>query len=167
MRISRDWATPLTIGSFLLMAVTGTLMFFHLDTGLNKLAHEWLGWVMVAGGLLHAVANWTAFKRYILSSNAGRAILGLSMLVLAGSFVSMPGAGPGRGMQPQMMAMRAMTQAPIASVAPLTGRTVDQVIAELSKAGIVLPSGEASIASVVGDSREMQSKAMAVLFRKG
>lgn len=44
MTISRNWATPLTIGSFLLMAVTGLLMFFHLDTGLNKAAHEWLGW---------------------------------------------------------------------------------------------------------------------------
>lgn len=36
----REWATPLTIGSFLLIAVTGVLMFFHLDSGLNKLAHE-------------------------------------------------------------------------------------------------------------------------------
>lgn len=39
----RKWATPLTIGSFLLMGVTGILMFFHLDIGLNKLAHEWAG----------------------------------------------------------------------------------------------------------------------------
>jgi cytochrome b561 len=48
MKIAREWATPLTIGSFGLMATTGILMFFHLDSGLNKTAHEWLGWVMVA-----------------------------------------------------------------------------------------------------------------------
>ena len=42
MKISREWATPLTIGAFGLMSVTGMLMFFHLDTGFNKLAHEWL-----------------------------------------------------------------------------------------------------------------------------
>ena len=29
MKISREWATPLTIGIFALMAVTGLLMFFH------------------------------------------------------------------------------------------------------------------------------------------
>ena len=42
MKVSRDWATPVTIGSFGLMAITGLLMFFHLDSGLNKTAHEWL-----------------------------------------------------------------------------------------------------------------------------
>ena len=46
----RESATPLTIGSFLLIAITGVLMFFHLDSGLNKLAHEWLGWAMIARG---------------------------------------------------------------------------------------------------------------------
>jgi hypothetical protein len=48
MKISTNWATPLTIGTFTLMAVTGMLMFFHADIGLNKTAHEWLGWVMIA-----------------------------------------------------------------------------------------------------------------------
>ncbi|EWS63204.1 hypothetical protein Y695_03563 [Hydrogenophaga sp. T4] len=40
----RPWITPLVMGSFALSAVTGVLMFFHLDTGLNKAAHEcWAG----------------------------------------------------------------------------------------------------------------------------
>ena len=43
MKLSRDWATPLTAGAFIVLAVTGLLMFFHLDRGLNHLAHEWLG----------------------------------------------------------------------------------------------------------------------------
>jgi hypothetical protein len=29
----RPWITPLVIGTFLLMAVTGSPMFFHLDSG--------------------------------------------------------------------------------------------------------------------------------------
>jgi hypothetical protein len=50
-------------------------------------------------------------------------------------------------------------------VAPLTGRPVAEIIADLSKAGIAIPNAEASIASVIGEDRELQSKAMAVLFR--
>ena len=65
MQISREWATPLTIGTFLIMATTGILMFFHLDRGLNKEAHEWLGWAMVAGVGTHVVANLSSFKRYL------------------------------------------------------------------------------------------------------
>ena len=34
----RPWITPLVMGSFALSAVTGVLMIFHLDTGLNKTA---------------------------------------------------------------------------------------------------------------------------------
>ena len=64
----RPWATPLTIGSFALMATTGILMFFHLDSGLNKVAHEWLGWAMVAGVALHATVNWAALKRHLLAN---------------------------------------------------------------------------------------------------
>jgi hypothetical protein len=64
---TREWATPLTAGTFLLMAVTGVLIFFHLDSGLNKAAHEWLGWAMIVGVAAHIVANLPAFKRYLTS----------------------------------------------------------------------------------------------------
>lgn len=53
------------------MAITGILTFFHLESGLNKTAHEWLGWLMVAGVAAHAAANWLGFKRYFLSSPSG------------------------------------------------------------------------------------------------
>lgn len=36
----KTWAGPLTIGSFVVIAGTGILMFFHLNVGVVKLAHE-------------------------------------------------------------------------------------------------------------------------------
>lgn len=166
MKISRDWATPVTIGSFLLMAVTGILMFFHLDTGLNKLAHEWLGWIMVAGVAAHAVANWGAFKRYFVSSGLGRAIIAFGIVVLAGSFASMPG-GARDGFPPHIMAMKAVTHAQIKDISSLTGRTVPEMIEALAKADIALPTGDATIDSVVKGNRQLEAKAMRVLFSKG
>lgn len=165
MKISRDWATPVTIGTFALMAVTGGLMFFHLDTGLNKVAHEWLGWLMVAGVAMHAAANWPGFKRYFLSSATGRAIIAASLVVLAGSFVSLPGKA--KGQPPHVMALKAVTRAPISTVAPLSGRTVAQLMDDLARAGIAVPSADASLDSVLKGNRELEGKAMAVLFRKG
>lgn len=38
----RAWVTPITIGSFLLIGVTGLLMFFKVPGGLIVIAHEWL-----------------------------------------------------------------------------------------------------------------------------
>lgn len=163
MKISRDWATPLTIGAFGLMSVTGLLMFFHLDTGLNKLAHQWLSWAMIAGVAAHAYVNWPALKRYFTASRQGRAIIGLAAVALALSFVQLPGE---RGASTQILALRALTKAPIAKVAVLAGRPADQLIDELARAGINLPNANASIESVATD-RGSQGKAIAVIFGAG
>src|SRR3990167_4662407 len=88
----RPWITPLVIGTFVLMAVTGSLMFFHLDTGLNKTAHEWLGWAMVAAVLLHLLLNMNAFKRYF-TQTTGRWVMLASAAVLALSFVPLGDGG--------------------------------------------------------------------------
>ena len=160
MKISRDWATPLTIGAFGLMSVTGLLMFFHLDTGLNKLAHQWLSWVMIAGVATHAFVNWPAFKRYFTASRQGRAIIGVSAVALALTFVSLPQQ---KATPPQILAMKALTRAPIAKLAPLAERPAHQLIDELAKAGINVPNASASIDSVAAD-RRSQAKAIAVIF---
>ena len=60
----RSWATPLVIATFAVSGVTGILMFLHADSGLNKLAHEWIGLAMVAAVLAHLVLNWRAFTTY-------------------------------------------------------------------------------------------------------
>jgi hypothetical protein len=164
MKISREWATPVTIGAFVLMSVTGLLMFFHLDRGLNKVAHEWMGWVMVLGVSVHAAANWSAFKQHFLANRKGRLIIGAGALILLGSFFSLPGSGE-RASPPQL-AMRAVTRAPLANVAPLAGRPVEQLITELVKAGVKVANANASLESAVGGNRELQANALRVLFGK-
>jgi hypothetical protein len=54
MKLQRQWIAPLTMGAFLLSAATGALMFFHLDSGLNKAAQEWLSWALLGGVALRA-----------------------------------------------------------------------------------------------------------------
>lgn len=162
MKISREWATPLTIGVFGLMAVTGVLMFFHLDTRLNKLAHEWLGWAMIAFAILHIMANWLAFKRYFLSSNLARGLVGVFAVVLGLTFVNPPGAQ--KQGSPPTLAMRAVMNAPLATLAPVSGRPVEQLLADLAKAGIVLPHAQATLDSVVKGDRGQEGKAMRAIF---
>lgn len=163
MNFVRSWATPLTIGAFAIMSVTGILMFFHLNSGFNKLVHEWAGWAMVTGVAAHVAVNWRPFKRYFLNGIVGRSLIGLGVVTLAASFI--PASNQGRGGPPQALAMRAITSAAISDVAPLAGKPVAEVMDALSKAGVTLPDSNASIQSVVGDDRELQMKAIAALFR--
>lgn len=163
MKLSREWATPLTIGAFGLMAITGMLMFFHLETGLNKLAHEWLGWLMVAGVAAHAGANWPGFKRHFASSAAGRAIIVASLLVTAASFIAPPGKGQGTA-SPPLLALGAVTSAPLSTVAVLSGKPVDQLVAQLNQAGIRVSGPDSSLDNATGGKRELVGKAMRIVF---
>lgn len=60
----RKWSTPITIGSFIIVGVSGILMFFKIRFGLLTVAHEWISIVLVIGSIFHIAGNFDAFKRY-------------------------------------------------------------------------------------------------------
>jgi len=47
----REWATPVTIGAFGLIALTGVMLFFKVQYGMVKPVHEWLSWLLVIGAV--------------------------------------------------------------------------------------------------------------------
>lgn len=127
----RKYATPLTIGSFLLMAVTGILMFFHLNTTFNKVAHEYLGLVMVAAVGLHVVLNWRAFTIYFKKPLA-MGLMGVFAVALALSFAP----APDQPMRPDFAVLDVVMSAPIGQLAPMLGTDTQGLIAKLADLGI-------------------------------
>jgi len=114
MKVSRDFATSLTVGAFLLMSVTGVLMFFHLDMGLNKTAHEWTGLVLVTAVALHIMVNFVAFKRYFRLWQ-GRVLIGTFTVLLVSSFVF-----GGSGKPPYIVVVDELAARPLSEILPLT-----------------------------------------------
>ena len=145
MLISRNWVTPLAAGAFLISAVTGVLIFFHLDTGLNKVAHEWLSWILLAAVVLHGVVNLGGFKRHF-SSRTGLALMGVCALVLVLSFV-VPVA---KREPPFMASVRAVSEAPLTTVSLVAHRTPDDLRERLVAAGYDPVSMDATLGELVG-----------------
>lgn len=160
--VSREWATPLTLGAFALMAATGVLMFFHLDSGIQKAAHEWLGWGLLAAVVAHAIANGRAFVRHLQAPGRPRLILALCGLALAASFFVVLPAG--EGASPPALALRAVASAPLSAVAPLAGKTVAQLRQDLAAAGIAVAGDDATIDSAVQGDRERLGRALRATF---
>ncbi|NWF45263.1 DUF4405 domain-containing protein [Hydrogenophaga sp. D2P1] len=154
----RPWITPLVMGSFALSAATGVLMFFHLDTGLNKAAHEWLGWLMLGAVVLHALLNLPAVKRH-LQNRTGRWVVIGSLVVLGLSFIPVGGSGGGSepGFAPPV---RALAKAPITVLAQVAGTSTDDVKARLQAAGFTVTSDQQSVADLVGGDLKVQIRAM-------
>ena len=78
MAVQREWATPVAAGAFLLSAVTGVLIFFHIDISLNKFVHEWLSWTLLGAVALHLAANFGGIKRHLVT-HRGQLLTGPDM----------------------------------------------------------------------------------------
>ncbi len=137
----RRWATPLTIGAFLLMAVTGVLMFFHVQLGLIRVAHEWLSWLMVIAVGVHITVHWKLFSRYF-QHKPSIAIIGALTLLLTTSML-IPNNGRSDGLP--MQATRLLLDAPLNNVATLTGKTLDGLQTQLTAQGLQLNAQSTSL----------------------
>ena len=161
MNIRRDWITPITIGAFLLSAVTGVLIFFHLDSGANKFMHEWLGWALVGAAALHALANFAGLNAH-LNSRRGRALIGVFVLALLISFAPIGD----RDEPPFAAPVRALAKAPLATLAQVAQVTPEQLRGDLAKAGLQPASDQQSLAELVGPDPQRQMHVLADLLGK-
>ncbi len=160
MSINREWVTPIAAGAFLLSAVTGVLMFFHLDAGFSKPAHEWLSWALLAGGLLHVAANFRGLLQHLRRWRA-RLIVGGFAVLLAASLLVPTGGERGEGGIP---ALEALAGAPLASVAPIAGLTEAQLLERLRDAGFDASSPQQTFNELTGGEFRRRIQAMNAVF---
>jgi hypothetical protein len=130
--VLRRWATPLTMGAFLLMTVTGIVMFFEADQGLTTVVHQWFSWIFVIGAAGHIAANSRPFVNY-LKSRGGRASVAAFSIVLVGSFFSW---GLITGPQLERPIEQTLVDAPLSALAELTRTTPDALLQKLEAEGI-------------------------------
>lgn len=62
MKLSRNYITPFISLIFLVVGLSGLLMFFHLFDGYTEVVHEFLGVFFVVCAIFHIILNWKALK---------------------------------------------------------------------------------------------------------
>ena len=134
----RTWATPLTIGSFLLMAATGLLLFFEWNTGVTTVAHQWFSWFFLAGVAGHLAINFRPLKNH-LKSAWGRASIAIFTAALVASVFSW---GQITGPQLERPIMEALVDAPLSALAEMTHREPEALVRELEANGLSAATGD-------------------------
>ncbi|OLS53827.1 DUF4405 domain-containing protein [Rhodovulum sulfidophilum] len=130
------YATPSTIGLFLVSLITGVALFFHVGPSAFHGIHEWLSMVLILAFGLHLWRNWRPMLHYM----KGRPLaLSLVITLLASAaFFFLPAGGKGGGRPPAFgLAMQVMAQPP-ATVAPALGTTAEELTARLAAAGFAV-----------------------------
>ena len=90
----RKYVTPLVVLSFMVVAVTGTLMLLHVRNRSLGHLHEWMGLFFVAVGIIHVLLNWNVLKVYLKQTPMQISlvvVLLLSLILLSGGTQDRPG----------------------------------------------------------------------------
>jgi hypothetical protein len=148
------------MGAFGLLAVTGVLMFFHVDSGLNQTAHQWLSWVLIGSVALHAAVNGAGIRRH-LGGWRGRGALALFALLLAGSFLPIGGQAE----PPFVLPLRALADAPLPVLAQVAKTSPEELRVRLQRAGVSVRSDEDTVHTLVGDDTRAQIRVLSQVMR--
>lgn len=161
MKFLRKWATPLTVGSTLIVTITGLMLFFHLSPGLTRPAHEWIGWIMAVAVVAHLILNFRAFTTYFRKP-WGIGIMGVSAVVMGVSLLDLVPAGAAGG-SPVPLLMGAVDRAPVERVIALSGHEAQEGLALLRDGGFDVLPGQ-PVSEITGGDRDRHAALIRVLF---
>ena len=136
----RKYATAATAALFLVVGLSGTLIFFHLGESLMKGLHEWLGLGFVVLAALHVWRNGPAFAK-LMTKPATHAAFVIALLV-AGGF--MAGSGQDGG-NPMHKFIQAAENAPLTALAPVIGVSEPVLVRRLTQAGVPVTASTISL----------------------
>ncbi len=115
----RNCCTPATIASFVVMSVTGVLMFFRIHQCLNALAHKWIGIIFVLFCLIHLATNFKSFVNH-LRKPSRVIIMCLGILVLSLSFLQLSDKNQKSG---PIVIIERINDLPLATVISISGKS--------------------------------------------
>lgn len=139
-------ATPLTTGLFAVSAISGVALFFHLSPALFHDMHEWLSLALLVPLLLHVWRNWGVLAGYARKG----ALLwpALAVLAAAAAFAVPVLTNPQPGLSPGGTAVRILTRAPLADLAPLLKTTPEILRQRLNERGYPAATAETTLEEV-------------------
>ena len=156
---TRTWATPLTMGSFLLIAVTGILMFFEWERGLMTVVHQWFSWLLVAGAVGHIAVNIRPLKNHLKSYWGKASVLAFAAILV----LSVSSWGTITGPQIKRPIEQALVAAPLSALAGLTGTSPEALLQRLATRGIAA-AGHQSIDELARESGVDENLLLAIAF---
>ena len=80
MRLNRNYVTPFISLVFLVVGLSGLLMFFHLFDGYTEVVHEYFGVFFMVCAIFHIILNWKGLRVHFKKGVFIPALLGISVI---------------------------------------------------------------------------------------
>lgn len=155
----RELATSFTTFLFLIISITGILMFFHLFDKYTKSMHEILGLVFVAVVILHVLFNWKSMKNYFTNKIFHSAAIITSIVALG--FILSTSDQP----NPKRVVFNSLFNKPIEKTFVLFNDDYKTVKETLKKAGLKIEEGN-SIKQIAKQNKVSPFKIVSLLTKE-
>lgn len=160
--ISRKVVTPLTAALSLVIGISGVMLFFHVEDGLVKGVHEWLGMAFAVVMLIHLAMNWKAFKQHFKKPAAwvGTGVVTVISVAFIVSSMLQPNESPVRSIIHSIETTAVYDLAPVFKVSHL------EISQKLDEAGVVIITGQETIQELAENSGVDPRRLVVALTKK-
>lgn len=132
MKLNRNYITPFVSLVFLVVGLSGMLMFLHLFDGYTEIVHEYLGVFFVICAVFHIILNWKGlrvhFKKGVFLPTA-LGVLTISIVLIISERMNPP---------VDTIIINKIVKAPITNVFEALDINYDKVSAKLKENGILI-----------------------------
>jgi hypothetical protein len=158
----RRLTTPLITVTFLVVAVSGILMLFHIQDAVLRGPHEIFCILFVIASVTHVILNWKALVAHLRKRAfwiCSAVTIAVAAVVLAGAMHHAEGeVGP-------QEVVRVIEAARIDRLAPLVGTTPDELVIRLQRAGMNVTGPTVTLRAVSEASQRPIQEVVAVALR--
>lgn len=153
--ILRKYATPLCIGAFILIGLSGSMMFFGVKNGQLIHMHEIVGICFVVIAILHLVRNWKPFG-ILLRQKSAPWIIGViavcGLVIIGSSFSGEAGGGRGNPHFGMAIAGQQLANAPLDQLAAVMHMSPEVVRQKLAAGGVKVAASDKTLSDVARSS---------------
>ena len=157
------YATPFITGLFLVSLISGVAIFFHWQTGVFKGMHEWLSMVLIVPFALHIWKNWRPMVAYLSKPAFAVASVASVVAALVFAYPALTGSSSMAGGPPPFAFATKMLNGAPKDVAPILGKSTDDVVKALTDAGFTAATADKKLSEIATASGKNAMELMSVL----
>lgn len=162
-----NYGTPFTVGLFIVSAVSGVALYFHVGTTLFREMHEVLSMVLLVPVVVHLWRNWVSFVAYFK-----RAAMPVALVVslLWAAFYAYGALNPAAstaaaGGNPVFALLGTVQETPLSALAPAMRIDGATAVKRLTDAGFAGVAEGDSVASIAARTKRDRLEIIAALTR--
>lgn len=148
-------------GIFLVVSISGVLMFFMIESHAMNSVHAWLGMGMVVIGIYHLIKNFTPFKSYLKYKSSS---IILVLVLLVSTWYALPKGG--ELVSPKKEIMKAVFVQPISIVSVFFKKDIEKVMEHLRSKGIEVKDPSQSLMDIAKLNNKEVKEVFFIFFEK-